>query len=371
MTIATALVIGGTGPTGPYLVEGLLQRGYQVAILHRGTHEVDEIPPEVEHIHTDPYDKDCLLEALGERRFNLCIATYGRLRAIAQVMASRCNRFLSAGGAPAYLGYMNPELAGPGGMNVPILEGAPKVESAEQDDKGWRILRTEQALFEAIPTATHFRYPFVYGRYQLLPREWLLVKRFLDGRQRLILPDGGQTLQSFGYAENIAHAMMLAVDQPDASQCKIYNVADATILTLRQVAETIAEHMGVDLEVINMPWELATPGRPLVMQPLTSHRVQDVSALRYDLGYKDKVEPREALRRTVDWLLANPPQPGGVEEMVLEDPFDYEAEDRYIDAWLQLKKQMPAYDGEVEPGLGMAYSGPGGRARSQQTFEEE
>ncbi len=35
----TALVVGGTGPTGPYIVEGLLQRGYQVAILHRGEHE--------------------------------------------------------------------------------------------------------------------------------------------------------------------------------------------------------------------------------------------------------------------------------------------------------------------------------------------
>ena len=25
-----ALVVGGTGPTGPYIVNGLLQRGYQV-----------------------------------------------------------------------------------------------------------------------------------------------------------------------------------------------------------------------------------------------------------------------------------------------------------------------------------------------------
>jgi nucleoside-diphosphate-sugar epimerase len=33
-----ALVIGGTGPTGPYVVEGLLQRDYEVTIMHGGFH---------------------------------------------------------------------------------------------------------------------------------------------------------------------------------------------------------------------------------------------------------------------------------------------------------------------------------------------
>ena len=364
-----ALVVGGTGPTGPYIVNGLLQRGYTVAILHRGSHEVDEIPPEVEHIHTDPYDYDCLEQALQGRRFDVCVATYGRLRAVARAMAERCERFISAGGVPAYRGYMNPALVGEAGMDVPLREDAPLVEDAAQDEKGWRIVRTEQALFELIPQATHFRYPFVYGRYQLVPREWLLVRRFLEGRRRIILPDGGLTLCSYGGAANVAHALLLAVDKPANSRGKIYNVADATVLSLRQVVETIADHMAVDLELINMPWDLAVPSRPLIMQPSTGHRVQDVSAIRHDLDYHDLVEPRQGIRVTVDWLLANPPETGGTEEMVLEDPFDYAAEDRLIDAWLALKAQMPAYDGEPA-GYGMAYSGPGGRARSQQTFSE-
>jgi nucleoside-diphosphate-sugar epimerase len=366
---SSALVVGGTGPTGPYIVDGLIDRGYQVAILHRGSHEVDEIPPEVEHIHTDPYDASCLENALQGRHFDVCIATYGRLRAVASVMAARCERFLSAGGAPAYRGYMNPGLAGPAGMDVPIRENAPLVAEESEDEKGWRIVRTEQALFDEIPDATHFRYPFVYGRYQLVPREWLLVRRFLEGRRRIILPDGGLTLHSYGAAPNIAHALLLAVGKPESSRGKIYNVADSTVLSLRQVVETIADHMKVDLEIINMPWDLAVPSRPLVMQPCTGHRVQDIGAIRHDLGYEDLVDPRQGIRETVDWLLAHPPEHGGTEEMVLEDPFDYAAEDRLIDAWLALKAQMPAYDGE-RAGYGMAYSGPGGRARSQETFTE-
>ena len=39
----TALLIGGTGPTGPPIALGLEARGYEVTILHSGNHEVPEV----------------------------------------------------------------------------------------------------------------------------------------------------------------------------------------------------------------------------------------------------------------------------------------------------------------------------------------
>ncbi|MCZ6828094.1 MAG: NAD-dependent epimerase/dehydratase family protein [Gammaproteobacteria bacterium] len=365
-----ALVVGGTGPTGHFIVNGLLQRGFDVAILHRGSHEIDEIPAQVEHIHTDPYDQSCLEQALASREFSLCIATYGRLRAIAAVLEGRVERFISAGGAPAYRGYMNPYLFTPHGLPVPTREDAPKVEQESEDSKGFRIRRTEQTLFELQPRATHFRYPFVYGPYQLVPREWLIVRRIRDGRGQIILPDGGLTLHSFGYAENVAHALLLAVDKPAASEGRIYNVADEEVLSLRQVTEIIAAALDHALEIINMPYELAPCTRPFIMQPLSTHRVQDVAAIRADLGYRDKVVPAEALARTAHWLMANPPESGGIEEQVLQDPFDYAAEDQLLERWRQLTVELAGIDFKQEPGLGMAYSGPGGRERGQQEYEE-
>ncbi|GIT68744.1 MAG: hypothetical protein Ct9H300mP26_4310 [Acidimicrobiales bacterium] len=38
------LVVGGTGPTGPHIVNGLIHRGFDVSILHTGAHESPEIP---------------------------------------------------------------------------------------------------------------------------------------------------------------------------------------------------------------------------------------------------------------------------------------------------------------------------------------
>ena len=68
-----ALVVGGSGATGPILVQGLLTRGYEVSFLYRGAHEAP-LPVKVGHIHTDPHFLETIQETLGSRTFDLVIA---------------------------------------------------------------------------------------------------------------------------------------------------------------------------------------------------------------------------------------------------------------------------------------------------------
>src|SRR5262249_6052192 len=150
------LVIGGTGPTGIPLVRGLVERGDTVTILHRGTHERAETPPEVEHLHADPYDETAIRAALAGRTFDVTYAMYGRLRMLADVLRSHTERLISVGGVPAYRGWMNAWLFDPPGLPVPTAEDAPTVVEPEQDEKGYRIVRTEEAVFAHHPGATHF-----------------------------------------------------------------------------------------------------------------------------------------------------------------------------------------------------------------------
>jgi hypothetical protein len=171
-----------------------------------------------------------------------------------------------------------------------------------------------------------------------------------------------------GYAANVAHGMLLAVDRPENARGRIYNCADDEALTLRQRTAIIAAALGRPLEIVSMPWELAVPARPLVMQPLTTHRVLDTSRIRVELGYTDLVPAREALAITARELAAQPPPIGGIEEMVLQDPFDYGAEDRLHDAWESALAAMPQIAFSTAPGYTMSYSGPGGRARSNTSY---
>ncbi len=366
-----ALVIGGTGPTGIPLVRGLVARGCDVTIVHRGLHERAETPAEVAHIHRDPYDDDALRELFGGAAidFDVVIAMYGRLRRIAELTAGKVDQFVSVGGVPAYKGWMNPWLFDPPGLPVPVDEHAPTVTRPDDDEKGYRIVRSEEAVFAHHPRAAHFRYPYVYGPHQLVPREWLIVRRILDGRRRMVVADDGLTLHHHGYTENLAHALLLAIEQPDAAAGKIFNAADEDVLSIRQVIELIAAALGHELEIISMPYELAVPARPLLAQPLPTHRVLDLSRLRTDLGYHDLVPARVAIGATALWLVDNPCAPGGQEEMVLTDPFDYAAEDRLIDAWLTATAALPDAGFAVAPGYGLAYSGPGGRPRTNKEFD--
>ena len=364
-----ALVIGGTGPTGHFIVNGLRERGYRVTILHTGSHEIPEIPDDVVHLHTNPWDEGCLREAFAARTYDLCVATYGRLRRIAELSVGRVGRFVSVGGVAAYRGFMSPEVFEPHGLPVPTAEDAPLSSNDAEDSKGVRVVHTENVVFEHHPRATHFRYPYVYGPYQLSPREWCIVRRILDDRPHIVLPEDGLTLQAYGFAGNLAHALLLAVDQPDASAGAIYNCTDLERLSLRQVVEVIAAELGHAWEIVSMPYALAVPARPMLALPLATHRVLDLYRLRRDLGYRDAVPPKEALARTARWLVENPPKPGGPEETALTDPFDYAAEDALIASWKRLLRELPAIEWKNEPGYTRSYSGPGGRPRSSAKFE--
>jgi nucleoside-diphosphate-sugar epimerase len=355
----TALLIGGTGPTGPAIAAGLEARGFDVTLLHSGNHEVPEVE-RFRHLHGDVFHDDGLREVLGDETFDVAIASYGRLRSVAEVLKGRVGRLLSIGGVPVYRGFFDPAVHSPPGLPVPTREDAELATEAD-DGKSYRIGRTEQLLFEVHPTATHFRYPYVYGPRQLAPREWCIVRRILDGRPLMILPDDGLSLITFGYVDNLAHAILLAVDKPDESMGEIFNCGDDERLTIRQVAEIVTDELGHDWELLSMPGDLAVPARPLMMNYRTTHRVMDTSKLRTKLGYRDVVPARDAVRLAARWLVENQPERGGYEETALQDPFDYDAEDRLAAWWRAAIANPPELGYPEPPGYGKSYAGPGTR----------
>src|ERR1700719_1341054 len=94
-----ALVIGGTGPTGPFVVGGRHERGFDGTLLPRGQHEVEFAVPDVRHIHEDPHFQEPLERGIGRETFELVVAQYGRLRIIAEVLKGRTERLRAGRGA--------------------------------------------------------------------------------------------------------------------------------------------------------------------------------------------------------------------------------------------------------------------------------
>lgn len=326
-----ALIVGGTGPSGPFLANGLINRGYKVTIFHRGTHEIPEIPPDVDHVHGDPHFRETIESALGDRTFDVVIATYGRIRFVAEALAGKTACFIAIGGVPSYRGYFDTAANFPAGLKVPVPEDAPLVMTEQEQRFSWLIKTTEDAVLQTHPNGVVYRYPYVYGPYQLVPREWCIIRRILDGRRTILLPDGGLSLMTHGYAENLAHAVLLAVDKPKAAAGQIYNCGDEEQLSLRQVVEVICRELNHPLEVISIPDSFGTAARAISLSGSVHHRVMDLFKIKTQLGYRDLIPAVEAIAKTSQWYVKNRPERGGEIEQRLQDPFDYAAEDQVIE----------------------------------------
>jgi nucleoside-diphosphate-sugar epimerase len=359
-----ALVIGGTGPTGPAVVRGLVERGHQVSVLHTGQHEVDFGLPGVEHIHEDPHFAETLERGIDGRTFDIVVAQYGRLRVVSEVLAGRTGRLIAIGGATGI--YAGDDDERWGGIGRPAM--FPETTAIYRDNAGpggsekigLRMVEAMNALFEHHAhgdyAATYVMYPVNYGPRNPGPYDWSVVRRIVDGRRRMIIADGGAKLESRVFSENAAAAVLLVVDQPDRAAGKKYTVADRYAYTMRQRIEFIARCLGHELELVDLPYDLAWPCYPYWRRS-RDHRLCQSTLIREELGFHELTEPSQGFAQTVSWLVANPPEPGGEAERQVGDPFDYASEDELMDRWLAARARF----GDVEsrlPAAGHQYRHP-------------
>ena len=271
---------------------------------------------------------------------------------------------------------MNPWLFDPPGLPVPVAEDAPTVDATRRrreglphrPHRGGGVRAPSRApRTSATRTCT--------DRTNSCRASGSIVRRILDGRDRIVVADDGLTLHHHGYTENLAHALLLAVDQPDAAAGKIFNVGDEEVLSIRQVDRARSRpRSAIALEIVSMPFELALPARPLLAQPLPTHRVLDISSgPRTTSATATSCRRATAVAATARWLADHPCEPGGLEEMVLTDPFDYAAEDRLIDAWHArdaTHRPTPGFD-DRRPATGSRTAGPaGGRAATRSSTRD-
>lgn len=337
------LVIGGAGVTGTAIVRQLLARGCDVSILHRGVHHA-AAPDSVARIQADPYAKDGLSTALAGKRFDAVIATYGRLRFVAQQLIGVTERLISVGGAaPVYKGWGEMMAPNPWETTQPtplfLTEDHPLASAETTDPFSLAVRKTEHDILQFQRdghfNCTHFRYPLVYGTNNICPAEWGLIRRARDKRHTLILPANGLTLISRGFAENIAHAIMLALENPSTSAAQIYNICDEQLLFNQQWVSLLSEIMQHRFNTVDMPFSALPSGfRATPPQLLYRHHcVLSVEKIKTQLGYRDVVSVEEALERVVKHYWDNPLADDSEAAQNLGDPFDYAYEDAFIAAW--------------------------------------
>jgi nucleoside-diphosphate-sugar epimerase len=327
------LVIGGTGFVGPAIVKELTRRGHAVTVYHRGEREV-ELPASVTHIHGDRRDYSRFQVDLARLAPDAVVddipMNADDARSLVEALRGRIVSSVHLSSGDVYAPN----------QPIPITEDVPAnpAEAAELKLHGQTIPYSKVAVESVIREAqaagdypaTILRLPAVYGPGDRLAREWFYVKRVLDGRRRIAVPDGGLGLFHRGYVDDVARAVVLALESPQAAG-RIYNVGHEGVLTVWGITELVAEVMGHEWMIVPVAGEALPPTNPFAAPyPI----VYDLGRIRTELNYRESVSLKEGMERTVAWLNKHQPTPEswGLARYLRHDPFDYAAEDRAIEA---------------------------------------
>jgi UDP-glucose 4-epimerase len=300
-------VLGGTRFIGRAITLELTRGGHEVTVFHRGASEPDELA-HVGHVHVEREQLSTVADQLdGFDAFvdTMALSTANTRQALDHIPAGR--RLLVLSSMDVYAAY--------GALHTDqVTELVPSAETDEvrserypyrgqipgMDD--YEKLDVEELYLERGGTVC--RLPMVYGPHDGQRREWFILRRVHAGRKRI--PVGtGNWLSTRGYVDDMATGVRLALEA-DAAIGEVFNLGERRSPTVLLWARSILEAAGSDAELVTVADDVLPEDLGLTAA-IGQHLVCDSTKARTLLGW-DETDPREALRASVAWHLANPPQ---------------------------------------------------------------
>jgi nucleoside-diphosphate-sugar epimerase len=335
------LVIGGTQFMGPHVVQGLLQAGHEVTVLHRGQHEMEV---EGRHIHGDRREPGVVAKAITEARPEVIVDMVAMVERdtsdLVEAPREQVRRVVLASSIDVYRAYGRIHGTEPGPPEpVPLTEDSPLREKlhpyradpprSEVDPERWRdeydkipIERT--VLGTPDLEGVILRLPMVYGPEDRQHRLWPYLKRMIDGRDAIAIQrTHARWRTSRGFSEDVAGAIVVAALAPSAAG-RIYNVAEENDEDEAQWIAAVGAAMGWTGSIVEVA-DGSLPGAPSPEQA-AHHLYASSSRIRDELGYIERVSRGAALAATIAWERDHPPEGWPISML------DYEAEDRALSA---------------------------------------
>lgn len=260
------LVIGGTAFIGRAIVGRLVERGHDVAVLHRGDHH--DLGATVRNLRANRADlaavsamvRDERVDAVFDLAYDWQTGTpASHVEAVALNCGDRLQRYVFMSSIAAYgpgLNRRESDALAPDDHPNPYVQHKASTERM--------LFRMHEA--SGFPVAT-FRPPFVHGPRQPFYREQFFWDRLRDHRP-IVLPDGGDGPMQWAYVADVAEACVRALQAPEAAG-QAFNIAHVEPLTQRGFVERLAQIAGVEPAFVAVPRAaIVAAGGQLVGQDL-------------------------------------------------------------------------------------------------------
>ncbi|MBN2355630.1 NAD-dependent epimerase/dehydratase family protein [candidate division KSB1 bacterium] len=321
-----ALVTGASGFTGGYMVDHLLERGYEVRAFVRPSSNIEKLKIKpVEIAQGDLITKSTLVKAMQDvdvvfhigalyRAANLPerifwdVNVIGTENVMQAALETGVRRVIHCSTCGVHGHVEKP----PANENAPIEPGDMYQDSKVEAERVAMFFFRDKGL-----PVTVVRPVGIYG-----PGDMRMLKLYrMIYNRKFIMFGGGNVYYHLTYVTDTVEGFRLASEKPDAVG-QTYIIAGDKYFTLNQFTEMVANALNVPRPRLNLPvWPLYVAGYlcekicvPLRVQPpifrrrvdIFNHsRAFDISKAKNELGYQPKVDLEEGIKRTAQWYLAN------------------------------------------------------------------
>ncbi|MEA2322041.1 MAG: UDP-glucose 4-epimerase [Solirubrobacteraceae bacterium] len=308
-----ALVTGGAGFIGSNLVDALLDRGDEVAVVDNlSTGRAENLEGArrrgIAFHEADIREGEELKRLFGASRpdivFHLAAQIDVRKSIEDPVWDSSVNvggtiNVLEAAHAAGVVRVVNTSTGGAiyGDVdNIPTPESTPPRPMAHYGQSKF-CAEAYCGLYERLYglSAVTLRYGNVYGPRQDPLGEAGVIAifcgRLVSGGRPTIYGDGRQT-RDYAYVGDIVAANLAAASHPEAHG--VYNVGTSTESSVLEVVAALRRAAGLDADEFQPEFAPARLGE-------LQRSALDVSRARAELGFEAQVDVEEGLRRTLEW----------------------------------------------------------------------
>ncbi|ODT73233.1 MAG: hypothetical protein ABS75_00710 [Pelagibacterium sp. SCN 63-23] len=309
-------IVGGSGFLGRNVALRLLAHGERPLVIHRGR-EHAELPDDVAIGLADRTDEARLVELFRAHDVTHVIDIFALSAAntlpVMRASAAVGARYLLTSSVDVYANYEGLlRKATPPVRMEPATEGSPlrtmrfpyrgnsRRPTGVSDDlfENYDKLVLEEALAGMDMAWSVVRPPMIFGENDKQRRFGWVVDNARMGADFSIDERAFGWLNSYGFVEDIAEAMVLAAHHPRAVG-QIYNVGQSFVRHAHEWAEKLLPLLGIDVAVTAAPagtgvWSDRAEAMDL-RYPLTL----DTGKIRRELGFAEIIDEGRALERTL------------------------------------------------------------------------
>jgi dTDP-L-rhamnose 4-epimerase len=204
------------------------------------------------------------------------------------------------------------------GINGPLQVTATDEESRIHPSSVYGITKQnqEQLVMLVGPSlginAVALRFQNVYGPGQSLSNPYTgilsIFSSLIKNHKPVNIFEDGKESRDFIFINDAVHAMMLAVEKPEADN-QVFNVGTGIPVTVMEVAKTLKKHYGIEVPLhVTGNYRLGD----------IRHNYADIRKIKEQLGFQPLVNFEEGAQRFAEWVDQQPVMNSKFDESIRE-----------------------------------------------------